>query len=449
MKKSNSLQSRTLINLSNTENNLNTVDQNYDYNENDKEIIYLNKTKRNNNSYSKDNYAIDTINDFEIQINEENQSLIDNDNTGNNENELKIKKRIHYIDGLRVLANIMVVTVHSSSYAIYENPVLSKNWMGLMFWDAMNRACVPIFIMISGVLFLEPQKYISTSIIYKKYIYRLVKIILFWNFFYATFGKYLFGKNEFSWEDLGNNFLKDVISGKFHMWYLYMCVGFYILTPVFRFIARNYDTLKYLIIISIIFSQGIPFIISIFNNYYPNDYIVSIDDVMNKLLGYVNSGYMTYYPMGYYLSKIEIRNKIQLIFIYILGIFTLISTYWLKISSSKKIGKETYDFSDYNSLNVLITSVCIFIFFRFTGSKLLNKAFQVKWFKKLLTLLSDLSFGVYLIHICYFELFFYYGFHSYSFNPLYFTPIHAFSIWICSIITIYLMKKIPVLKNFA
>ncbi|OUM69397.1 hypothetical protein PIROE2DRAFT_68555 [Piromyces sp. E2] len=189
------------------------------------------------------------------------------------------KERKYWIDVLRVFSNFMVIVVHSSSYAIKDEiPFLSKQWKSLMFWDSFGRVSVPIFIMISGILFLDRQKDLSISKLYKKYIYRIVKDILFWNLFYASVGKYLIDGVSFSRENFLTEFLYDIICGKFHMWYLYMCTGLYIITPLMRLIVRNTEALIYFLITAIGFCQIIPFIFTLFNVYYPNNIINYFDE---------------------------------------------------------------------------------------------------------------------------------------------------------------------------
>jgi len=416
--------------------------------------------------YNIDNYQKEfdsNNNSEEIEItldveNEENQGLLAGSSDAPirrvNNNPQK-RERQYWIDALRILASYMVVLVHSSSYAIFEVPIFTLKWYGLMFWDAMNRTCVPLFIMISGILFLNPDKEISVSKMYKKYISRIVKTLIFWNVFYATIVKYRVNafNTQYEWTvDVIPDFFSDVVYGKFHMWYLYMCIGLYMITPLVRPIIKDKAALNYFVIFSIVIVQAIPFLLNITKQFTSDGTKLLTNtlfsDLLAKLMCYFVSGYTCHYVLGYYLSKVEIKNKFLLLLIYIAGILLLLFTYVIKVILSVLHQEEITNYGDYNALNVSLTAIVIFIFFKHTGSKIINRLVRIKAFKFMLLKISQLSFGIYLIHVFYFELFFRMKFHSYTFNPFIFSPIHALIIWICSLLTVSVLQYIPYVKDF-
>jgi len=393
--------------------------------------------------------------DLELNIEEENQGLLANEEINIPLQNLNMKdssnnnKRQYWIDALRIVSSYMVVLVHCSSYAIFEVPIFTSPWYGLMFWDAMSRACVPLFVMISGILFLDPKKEISLKKLYKKYIFRIFKNIVFWNIFYATIVKYLINPFNLSYSWGFHNiteFITDVLYGKFHIWYLYMCIGLYAMTPLIKAFTSNEVTMKYFIALGLTIVQIVPYVSNIFRDFIPNLYFKEVGEVMGKLMIYIAYGYTIYYALGYYLNQLEIKRKSVFVIIYSLGLINLGLTYFFKVFLSLKYQQEYNIYGDYNSFNVCICAISIFIFFKYVVGKILNKLFQIKGFKTLLLTLSDLSFGIYLIHIFYFDIFRVLKFNSYSFNPFICSPIHALCIWISGAITVYLMKKLPILK---
>jgi len=361
------------------------------------------------------------------------------------------KERQYWIDALRILASYMVVLVHSSSYAIFEVPIFTFNWYGLMFWDAMSRTCVPLFIMISGILFLNPEKEITVSKMYKKYISRIVKTLLFWNAFYATIVKYQVNAYHVDYKftvDVIPDFFNELIYGKFHMWYLYMCIGLYMITPILRSITKDKSATKYFIFLAMMIVQVIPFVVNTINHFRTQRKFNMVSDILGKLWLFFLGGYTCHYITGYYLSTIEIKNKFMLFVMYMAGFVLLLFTYVIKVILSILNQKEITDYGDYSSLNVTVTAIIIFLFFKHTGSKILNRLLRIKGFKFLLLKISQLSFGIYLIHIFYFELFRRWKFNSYSFNSFIFSPIHALAVWICSLLTIAVLQYVPYVKDF-
>ena len=92
-------------------------------------------------------------------------------------------ERARYIDSLRVLAAIAVVIIHVSAHN-YTSPVTSTAWHIVMFYDGCSRWAVPVFVMISGTVFLKLKADISVKDLVCKYTYRLLRVFFLWSLFY-------------------------------------------------------------------------------------------------------------------------------------------------------------------------------------------------------------------------------------------------------------------------
>lgn len=92
-------------------------------------------------------------------------------------------KRKIYCDYLRLIATFAVVVLHVSASNWYGADVHGLAWQSFNFYDSATRWSVPIFVMISGALFLGRE--IPIKKIYSKYILRLVIAFFTWNLFYA------------------------------------------------------------------------------------------------------------------------------------------------------------------------------------------------------------------------------------------------------------------------
>ena len=66
-------------------------------------------------------------------------------------------ERLYYLDFLRVVATFFVILIHVSCQN-WSNPLGSFSWQVANFYDGISRFSVPIFVMISGVLFLNTKK---------------------------------------------------------------------------------------------------------------------------------------------------------------------------------------------------------------------------------------------------------------------------------------------------
>lgn len=87
--------------------------------------------------------------------------------------------RINYINGLRLIATLGVVFLHASAgiLDLREIPSPTDKFMHTCFKYSMQFA-VPIFVMISGALFLNPAKEIGYPLMLRKYVKRIALALL-------------------------------------------------------------------------------------------------------------------------------------------------------------------------------------------------------------------------------------------------------------------------------
>ena len=104
----------------------------------------------------------------------------------------KQQNRILYFDILRVLATLAVITLHISVHNWYETDISSTQWMAYTMYDSLFRWSVPIFVMISGALFL--QRDVNLKKLFSKNIFRLATAFVFWSILYAVI-EYFQGKD--------------------------------------------------------------------------------------------------------------------------------------------------------------------------------------------------------------------------------------------------------------
>ena len=76
-----------------------------------------------------------------------------NKGAGNVSSKTDKKRLIHY-DLLRIFAAFSVVMLHSAAQFWYSLDIYSTEWLIANSYDALFRFGVPIFVMISGALFL-------------------------------------------------------------------------------------------------------------------------------------------------------------------------------------------------------------------------------------------------------------------------------------------------------
>lgn len=156
--------------------------------------------------------------------------------------------RQHYFDFLRVLAIFAVIVIHVAAQNWYTTDMHSFEWAAMNFYDSIVRWAVPIFVMISGALFLS--KDIPIRKLYSKYIFRIFTAFIFWSFMYAV-------KKYMESGDIVQAFMY-FLRGEFHMWFLFMIVGLYMIVPFVKKIAESESLTKYFLVLAFIFSFVMP-----------------------------------------------------------------------------------------------------------------------------------------------------------------------------------------------
>lgn len=273
-----------------------------------------------------------------------------------------------YINYLRILACLMVIFMHAPL------PSEQANGIFLSTLSYVTAPCIGLFFMVSGYLLL-PIKQDAGSFLRK----RLGKVIgptLFWSIFYIAV--------NFIKGDCQGSLMKELISIPFSaqgnpvLWFMYTLIGLYLLAPIIsRWIenASRKETEFYLGL------WGISLCYPILSSF------LSINQGPTGILYYF-TGYAGYFILGSYLKKYPERISFKCI-IPLMGIAILAPI----ICKIAQINVNFYEVFWYLSIFVIIQ--CVFWFQTITKLplKFSNRV------ETMLTRISNLSFGIYLIHI--------------------------------------------------
>lgn len=101
------------------------------------------------------------------------KDIFDAKNTGGSAVNSNLTNRVIYFDYLRVAATIAVMLLHTAAINWYGADVNGGTWKVFNFYDSLVQWSVPIFVMISGALFLGRND-IRIKDIYSKYVLRML-----------------------------------------------------------------------------------------------------------------------------------------------------------------------------------------------------------------------------------------------------------------------------------
>ena len=342
-------------------------------------------------------------------------------------------ERIYYLDILRILATFAVMTIHICAQNWNSVDVSSAEWGVFNCLDSISRWAVPVFVMISGVLFLGLERSIHT--ILSKNVLRVAAAFVFWSALYAGIG-YLDDHSV-------KHFILHFIHGHYHMWFLFLIGGLYLVVPLLRRIVRDEAGMNYFLILGILFTFVIPTAISLISLHSPG-----YADHLNGILGNVSMtlvvGYSVYYVMGYRLSTIKVSPRLLCLAVAggLIGfISTILLTRWISLSS----GSANQMFYGYLGLNVMLESVCVFVLCRCIAEKhKINRSAST-----LLSRLSGYSFGAFLVHPLMINILRdYLHLNTLTFNPIVSIPLILILVAAASFLISAAIHKVPVLNRY-
>lgn len=339
-----------------------------------------------------------------------------------------------YLEKLREIATVAVVFLHivmtiNNNYTISEigqvNYTIFSDCYMLVKW------AVPCFIMITGSLLLNPQKDVSVKKIVR-YVSRMLLILFSFGTIYALI-EIFFNERTITFTTILRSIVNTASGNTWsHMWYIYVLIALYILTiPIKSFInTQSLKTLKIFIIVLIIGNFAIPTINAIFN--------LSLEGYM------MLNEYASYYMLGYYLSSIPTSELKKYFKWCVLGL--ILSTGVMVVSESISlltVKEELLMNHHAGELMVLIQSASVFLIVKYmyeNNKRELSRTNQI---------ISLCSFGIYLIHPFWINLIY----KFLKITPLSF-PIVGIGIvilfiivFILSLMSAYIMKKIPIINK--
>ncbi|MFT4032391.1 MAG: acyltransferase family protein [Siphonobacter sp.] len=281
-------------------------------------------------------------------------------------------ERNYSIDTLRTIAAFLVIMLHVS--AEYVNSGKTNLVFDASFWignivDSFSRISVPVFVLISGMFLIDRKE--SFGEFYQKRAYRILIPLVSWSGIYLLYDLVLdtLINNRISFKSI----IINALSGNpfYHMWYLFMIMGLYVITPIINIVIHVISK-KILWIIAIIL-----LIFGMINSTF--GIVVRKNDLF--IFWFLN--YLGYFIFGYLIKNDN--NKFLLI--------ALLSVY---IVSGFVIAILSYYTIVYFNNLYFYTFVSPFVAI---GSLSIVRLFnQLKLGDNLFSRLSCLTLGIYLIH---------------------------------------------------
>jgi len=337
-----------------------------------------------------------------------------------------VKSRIWYWDILRILAMVFLVIRHSATATFEFVEMLSTNWWVSNVYGTLSAWMVPVFMMISGASFLDPARNVSTRRLYQRNIFRMLTSFAFWSLFYAIY-------NTLSGQDLADDFATMLFQGHFHLWFLPMIIGMYIITPLLRPVARSKKATVAITVVTALTGVVIPTLQDL-GLFFDTTIFTGLNN-----FGFC-SAYVCFFFLGHLFHQIEVPKDMRKI-IYFIGLLSTViiffGTYWLTV----KDGYHNEDMQADNNLFTAVQGLALFVFFK---EKYRSVSLKESTQKFILDI-SGLTFGVYMVHVVLLALLDKYGFLPVTYPAVYMIPMLILFVLPTSFFISFFLKKIPIL----
>lgn len=313
-----------------------------------------------------------------------------------------MKGRVVFIDYLRAVACFMVMMVHVTEnfyimdYAAGDNMIRiadDANRFWIAFWNGgIARTCVPLF-MIASAFLLVPMRPGTTMLqFYKNRFLRIGPPTLIFLLIYSVVPVF-FG--YFGWNDAGRYLMRlplnfPDMAG--HMWFMYPLISLYLIIPIVSPWLEKASAKEELVFLGLFaLSTLIPFI----HKLTPNTYIWGECWWNNFHMLWYCSGYLGYLVMAHYIRfhmKWDRRRRMVVgAACFILGSAYTAWSHLSMTSADQPLSLPLIEYAwEFCTPNVLLASFGAFTLFT---------CIQKNETPKLVSDISRLSFGMYLIHI--------------------------------------------------
>lgn len=359
------------------------------------------------------------------------------------------------VDLIRTIAIGLVILLHSAEEPFASTNIISTSvivrWFSITIYNSLSRPCIPLFVMLTGALLLQPYKVAEPlKVFFKKRLWRIGLPFIFWGGVYYVWSYYA---DHTVWTL--RSISQSILNGGpyYQFWYLYMLLGLYLITPLIRVLVTyaSRTVLRYFLLFWFVGVSVVP-LIQLVTGY-------SLDSDV-----FVIGTYIGYFILGTYLLGTRLNSKMWSAILFGAYAWSVAGTY---LATYFIGGTLQYFFLDYFSVNVVIASVALFLLLRAVPDNFadgwflsignflhFSENFSLKSstsLNKLLHFISGCTLAIYLMHVIVLESLErgYLGIRISisTINPIIEIPLGAAVTLLICIIILYPVSKNSVLKK--
>lgn len=336
----------------------------------------------------------------------------------------KTKERIVFLDLLKTVCLFGVILGHLATWQIGERQPGMADWNVSHIYNTLCRVCVPVFLMVSGYLALDEnhgRRALAHPLAQPA---RFGALYLVWAVLYTL-------------PDLPGlvtrpaDLLAAVAKGPFHLWYLVMLAGVYLVLPLLYRISRSDRELDYALALCFVSTMVLPSLAGL-----PG--LAWLQQLLDKW--YLDTGFVFYVLAGYRLRCRPLGPAARRL-LYIAGI---LATLWEGVVTwqlSCRAGSLQDFWLDQRSLTVALGALALFVFFQQQGDRVpAGLARGAAFFARG-------SLGVYAVHLFFLLALRKFGVSVYALPPVWWLPLLAVLVLLASRAVTAVLAQLPLLRR--
>jgi surface polysaccharide O-acyltransferase-like enzyme len=255
-------------------------------------------------------------------------------------------RHIQYVNILRIIAIYAVVAAHVAVWLARGTQSFTFNWWIGCWIFYLAHFSIPVFVMISGALLLDDSRQETMSQFYKRRMTRVGIPLAAWTIVYFAARVFLDHETLSASQVLHLILTGDVC---YHLWFLYMIFGLYLMTPMLRDFVRRASRNQrlFVIVLGLVLA----------NAYYQTDAIVwhNQRSIFTRFIPFI-----PYYLCGYELRLIDPKRVPS---VYLLLAVVASALYLAGLSGpffADAGGLQKRFVFDYFSLPQIVLSIAVF-----------------------------------------------------------------------------------------
>jgi surface polysaccharide O-acyltransferase-like enzyme len=364
------------------------------------------------------------------------------------------------VDLIRTVAIVGVILLHAAN----DLTVQKMDWFEIIRWNTVDfyqsvgRLGVPLFLLLTSALLLQPSKLNEPlRVFFKKRLARIGLPFIFWGVVYFAWD-FLVVHNINNQPITSNSIIQGILTGPYYQfWYLYLLLGLYLLTPILRVIMAHAtrDLIKYALILWFLGASVTP-VIALVTPLHLDSNVLMI------------TGYVGYFVLGAFLLTVQVSRS-RLALYTTTGIaLTVIGTYVMAATIG---GGEMFFFQGYLSPTIILAACSLFLLLiairtppsvqALQTSSNQGKDLNLKEIgsdppgnsrgRKLLSVISANTLPLFLFHVMILETiqYGYLGFaiNGNTLNSIVEIPLNTIITLFVTLGIILALKKVPILKK--